>query len=255
MTEPTVCAIMLTADRPALARRAVECFRAQTYPAARLCVFMNGAELEFSLTDSTAQIGMIDARAFHGSSIGGLRNFVPASLTAAPNPPDIFIHWDSDDWSHSSRIAEQVAKLQSSRADVVGYNEMLFWRAGPRLTMRSGEWRWPGEAWLYSNANPSYCLGTSLCYWRKTWERKPFPATSFGEDLQFCMGLERAAVSSVNHPSVATGDVSPRMIARIHAGNTSTGYRREAMEAEARKKNPVWRRVPEWDEHCAAVMQ
>ncbi len=32
MNEPTVCAMMLTADRPELAKRAVECFRAQTYP-------------------------------------------------------------------------------------------------------------------------------------------------------------------------------------------------------------------------------
>lgn len=252
MTEPTVCAILLTADRPELARRAVECFRAQTYRNRFLLVWDSGIKAS-GIDAADDELWVRETHSPDGA-IGTLRNSAVHAAFSVSRPDDIVIHFDDDDWSHPSRIAEQVALLQSSGADVVGYNEMLFWRdpmtrytmiADTEATIHAG-----GEAWLYTNPNPSYCLGTSLCYWRKTWERKPFPATSFGEDLQFCTGLDRVGIGSVNHPHV-----SPRMIARIHAGNTSTGYRREAMEAEARKKNPVWRRVPAWDEHCRGVME
>ena len=45
---------------------------------------------------------------------------------------DILIHWDDDDYSHPNRIAEQVALLKSSGADVVGFSEMLSWRETPQ---------------------------------------------------------------------------------------------------------------------------
>src|SRR6266568_2655786 len=40
--DPTICAIMLTRDRPAMAARAVESFRRQTYERKRLLVVNSG---------------------------------------------------------------------------------------------------------------------------------------------------------------------------------------------------------------------
>ena len=162
------------------------------------------------------------------------------------------MHWDDDDYSHPNRIAEQVALMQSSGADCVGYREMLFWRETPQAIKD----QYAGEAWMYSNQKPGYALGTSLCYWRKTWERKPFAATSKGEDLQFITGLKCVGRSSIE--GCAPGSIAeaePRMIARIHGSNTSTAYDPRKMEAESRLANPLWRRVPEWDEHCRSVME
>jgi hypothetical protein len=251
-TEPTVCAVMLTADRPELAKRAVECFRRQTYSRARLCVLDTGRA--HALPESRdIKVGVFHSPDSRGKSISALRNLVAGGVSNRGShntkPPDIFAHWDDDDWSHPERIAEQVALLQSSGADCVGYNQMLFWRQPFGFRPLNDDD--PGEAWLYSNENPGYGLGTSLCYWRKTWERKPFPATNVGEDLQFTTGLKCAGVSSFVGGYHEPDDLTPpRMIARIHPGNTSTAYTPEKMRA-----NSEWKRVPEWDQWVRNVME
>jgi glycosyltransferase involved in cell wall biosynthesis len=238
-TNPSVVAILLTADRPEMTRRAVECFRAQTYENKRLIIIDTGQ----SRNDGHVYIGRAGQKDRErllwnpsaGETIGELRNM---AIRQSQRAVDICVHWDSDDWSHPNRIAEQVALLQSSGADVVGYREMLFWNDVSR------------ETWLYSNPDPRYCLGTSLCYWRKTWERKPFEATSQGEDARFCAGLN--CVGGLTFAGVyANGrcTLEPRMIARIHAGNTSTGYTPENM------RRAEWRRAPEWDAHCRRIME
>ena len=269
MAEPSICAVMLTKDRPELARRAVECFRRQTYPAKSMLVYETGFPTKL-------RPGVGGGNVFHWSggrpednkrTIGELRNVANGYSAKTPNFPasDILMHWDDDDWSHPNRIAEQVELLQSPGVDVVGYNEMLFSRRmvsrvmcdsfggeGPDGRIEVDRY----EAWLYSNPNPGYTLGTSLCYWRRTWERKPFPATNVGEDLQFCTGLKCFGVSSLsghhlsNSGFMATTGLDPRMIARIHAGNTSTAY-----EPAKMAKNSEWKRVPEWDAHCRSVME
>ena len=274
MSKPTVCAILLTADRPEFARRAVESFRRQTYPAKRLLVYDTGAEdVEMDWLgdeeDSRHQdIEVLESAGVdhHGErkTIGYLRN--RANAAAAERDASILIHFDDDDWSHPNRIAEQVALLQSSGADCVGYREMLFWagqraqieidpsRCGPDGAGVLGIVKSVGEAWLYSNRNPGYALGTSLCYWRKTWERKPFTATSRGEDLQFITGLKCVGVPSTFRwmgPSCSGHeDLQPRMIARIHPGNTSDAYKPEALARASE-----WRRVPEWDSDARKVME
>jgi len=225
MSDPTVVCVMLTADRPHLARRAVESFRSQTYPAKRLLILDSGKEMEPDLDNEDRSEFWVPAPT--GLTIGELRNKTAAFWTEYP----IYVHWDSDDWSHPNRIAEQVALLQSSGADCVGMNEVVFWKTNER------------EAWLYTNRNPGYCVGSSLMYWRKTWERKPFAATSQGEDLQFCTGLKCVGVSSL-----ASGE--SRLIARIHDGNTSTAYRPESM-----LRASEWRRLPELDEAARRKME
>ena len=241
---PTVCAIMLTADRPHLARRAVESFRSQTYPAKRLLVFDtgDGALHDLDIGDGDApewyaQRGKLDG----ARTIGELRNLA-AGFPMAVNA-DILIHWDDDDWSHPNRIAEQVTLLQSSGADCVGYNSMLFWRQDQNGMDALS------EAWMFRQPAPNYALGTSLCYWRKVWERNPFKATSRGEDLDFCRALKCVGVPA--NPSDFRPE--PRMIARIHGGNTMMGasYTPEKM----REAPDQWRRVPGWDAYAGSVME
>lgn len=261
--QPTVCCVMLTADRPELARRAVECFRAQTYPAKRLLILDSGTD-DFSESDDpegevfwTTTIATTETG--NRKTVGELRNEANAFWTEYP----ILIHWDDDDWSHPNRIAEQVALLQESGADCVGYREMLFWRSASltsdivdantgrliRSVALQAMSAAASEVWLYSNPDPRYCLGTSLCYWRAAWEKRPFPATSQGEDHHFTAGLkcvgQRSFVGGFHQP-----DAAPRMMARIHAGNTSNAYDPAKM-----RKQTEWRRVPEWDTYCRSVME
>ena len=46
----------------------------------------------------------------------------------------------------------------------------------------------------------------------------------------------------------------PRMIARIHGGNTSTAYDPALMRA-SEMQGSGWRRVPEWDSYCRGLME
>ena len=259
MTQPTVCAILLTADRPEMARRAVESFRSQTYPAKRLLILDSGVtQLGFDSV-STAHgefyVAGFYVRGERGPivpTIGELRNM--ANRLRHFDEPDIFVHFDDDDWSHPNRIAEQVALLQSSGADCVGFREMLFWRDSKNFGCQIAD---VGEAWLYSNPDPRYCLGTSLCYWRRTWERKPFEALptsapdSASEDARFITGLNCVGISGTAGEECA----QPRMVARIHAGNTSQAYDPRNMERSNRVRGGPWRRVPEWDSYCRSVME
>ena len=256
MTEPFVCAIMLTRDRPAMAARAVECFRRQTYERKFLFVLDTSISswspsARRALAQSPESEGQSWLPRLRGKSIGALRNVANA---AALEP--IVVHWDDDDWSHPNRIAEQVALLQSSGADAVGYREMLFWRQRVQY-YDGGGIVGPGQAWLFASQSPKpYALGTSLCYWRKTWEAKPFPeviqphdpSVNWGEDTAWCRGLKIA--NSADYGIIdSIGDVvmHPPMIASIHGGNTSPAY--------SKLDPPEWKRVPQWDDYCMEAMK
>jgi glycosyltransferase involved in cell wall biosynthesis len=257
--DPMVCGVMLTRDRPAMARRAVECFRAQTYQNKRLLI-LDSSKL-------TANIGSFDGMAhvwmpeMTKARIGAFRNAANQSALGWCDAM-IFAHFDDDDWSHPNRIAEQVALLQSSGKQCVGYRDMLFWNtdqscvqhARERCSECGEDTISQGEAWLYSNPNTNYALGTSLCYWRWAWEARPFEDRNEGEDKHFILGLDTVGVTSLPI-KLETGadlvmrgtDVVPRMIASIHAGNTSSAY--------GALNLPSWKRVPEWDAHCKGKMK
>jgi hypothetical protein len=204
---------MLVCGRPELTALAIKCYESQTYESKELISYENAGQ----------------------RTIGALRNAANALVTG-----DIVCHFDTDDFSHQNRIAEQVALLQSSGADVVGYNQMLFWRTN-------------GEAWLYSYSIPKPTLGTSLMYWRKTWEQRSFNpklpnnSESTGEDWDFIQGRKVAAVSALVSPC-GHNHGNPRMIARIHGAN-STKYNLDESRGD------TWKRVPEWDEIVREILK
>lgn len=286
--EPLVCAILLTRDRPEMAARAVRSFREQTYQNKRLYVYDTGkTPCTDALPDGYPDFNIVYHRGLPDEpvTIGMLRNRanwwgIRPSSTSEPDA-EIIIHFDDDDYSHPHRIAEQVAFLQSSGADVVGYDELLFWR-----NLASGGWSeqssggWSGEAWLYShNRVPNrHAPGTSFCYWRKTWERKQFNPQlprrgGTGEDyawlneggwcpeLATMSSIPQTEVRWTEHPDtcdcglcgpgqrrVVSGPWpgSPRLIASIHGGNT--------MPYGPEKYPDNWKRVPEWDAYCRERM-
>jgi len=127
--------------------------------------------------------------------------------------------------------------LQSRGADAVGYREMLFW-----------DTRGPGEAWLYSNRDPAYCICASLCYWRTAWERHPFVARMIGEAGNATESDPRSWLVELRTLGV-TSLAEPRMIATIHGHNTSDSYSPDRMRSRE------WRRVPEWDDYCSGILR
>lgn len=213
--------------------RAIRCFREQTYQAKRLLIYDNSSESDPDL-DYPRDIDV----AYHeraGRSIGLLRNGANGH-----SEEQIIVHWDSDDWSHPRRIEEQVALLQACGKQCVGYRDMLFW-------LSPG----PGQAWLYSNPDPRYCLGTSLCYWRSAWEERPFPDEpkrkgGSGEDVLWLREINSFGCGSFGPAMQRPPEIMPRMIASIHGHNTQ--------DYSITERSESWKRVPAWDEHCRRVM-
>lgn len=278
MTQPLVCAVMLTKDRPEMAKRAVESFRAQTYRNKSLIVWDTSLEMDPSKRLNIMELRPHCQHAFYGPqeySIGRLRNnaikygAVDVSCAVGEHKqligrPDIIVHWDDDDYSHPFRIEEQVNDLMSSGADAVGYSDLMFWRV-PRsfdtanthpkgcacghcdgketvvatITYHSGEaWQW------FARTSLTPPPGSSLMYKREAWERHNFKDTSQGEDWDFwkhCNGR--------SYPSMREGE--PRLIASIHGGNTSA-YN---LDAEIGKAGSNWKRLPEWDERLKEIMK
>ncbi len=248
MNQPTVCAICLVNGRSEMVERAVRSFRAQTYdPIKRLLVMFDTGEVPYQVTASDCENeAHLWGPQHRGLTIGALRNMANQCAAA-----DIIVHMDSDDWNHPRRIEEQVALLQASGKECVGYRDMLFWdthncKHGSDITCEEA------EAWLYSNNDLRYCLGTSFCYWRRVWEARPFPDEpkrkgGTGEDVQWLREVDSLGITSLEPHRLSEPD-EPRMIASIHESNTQD-Y--SLLLAES----PSWSRIPEWDAYCAEKMQ
>ena len=100
---------MVTADRPALVRRAIHCYLTQTYPEKELVVLDNGHEsIEDLLKDVPAtECVYKKVERTPDLILGDLRN------TALKMAQGEFIipQWDDDDWYHPDRIQVQVDTL------------------------------------------------------------------------------------------------------------------------------------------------
>ncbi len=194
MDEPLVCCICPTRDRPELFKQALACYHSQTYRNKQITVLDNTHEPKVA--------------------IGLLRN---RCIAGGGSKPQIIAHWDDDDWSCPTRIAEQVAFIQSSGASIVGYRDMPFYDVQTQRVT------------FYRQTNPHFALGTSLMYWRSVWEQHPFIEVIGDEDSKFQQAVGHAKVetqSSVQDewsgPAHAMKKLPfPRMVARIHPGNTS----------------------------------
>jgi len=181
---------MPTRGRPQFALRALECFLSQTWPNKELVILDDQDAPSFP--DGIVAPGIYYERLKRRYSIGAKRNMCCSRASG-----DILIHWDDDDECAPERMADQVARLQTSAIGFTGYHSMIF---------EDGQ----GRRWKYRN-HVHYALGTSFCYTREFWETHPFPDVNRSED--------NAIVNKISgFPSVDAGEM---IIARIHSGNTS----------------------------------
>jgi len=241
VSDPLVCAVCLTKDRPAMLQRAIWCFRSQTYDNKRLLIYDNGTRC----AESKAARDVVHIKIATGSyTIGMLRNAANGRAQKYFQSA-ILMHWDDDDWSAPTRMAEQVAALQSGEYDAMGYSDMLFWYEGwvfnDKKESHEAHER-GGQAWLYTapHQKEDTVLGTSLAYWRETWERKSFKDTSRGEDWHFYSGLRVKQLSGIIGP-----DGNPAMVASIHGGNECS---------VVIPGHEQWKRLPRWDERLREIM-
>jgi glycosyltransferase involved in cell wall biosynthesis len=98
---------MVTRDRVELARRAVSCFAAQTWPNLELVVVDDGmqdpAPMLEQFSAQGAAIRLVRPPADEGRTLGDLRNLAIRHATG-----DWCIQWDDDEWYHPTRVERQV---------------------------------------------------------------------------------------------------------------------------------------------------
>src|ERR1017187_3826240 len=234
LKQPTVTAICLTADRQAYTDRAVQCFLSQTYENSSLLIYDTGAKpYTLNRLDPFGRIILARPEILPvNATIGQLRNEAHALITDS----EVLIHFDSDDWSAPYRIQESVSLLVNSNADIVGYNELLFWESVK------------GEAWQYRHPDHKYPIGASLCYWRKYWAENPFKETSAGEDFHFVHCQRTSAMGSLqsfgDDPSRLDA-WRPMLVAEIHGGNACSRITPDNLE---------WKRQSGWDARLRTLM-
>lgn len=169
-----------------------------------------------------------------GMGYGSARNLINA-LAIRTHDPEFICHWDSDDWSAPTRLADQIKFLTSvHELDCTGFKDLIFWdERNPQAP----------EAWAYSHPDPRYCAGTSMMYYARCWKARPFDTLGYGEDLRWQKTLTRRAAPMM-------GPTGPLMIARIHEGNNGNA----AYNPETMADSMSWRKAPEWQEHCRIRM-
>ena len=249
---------MLVNGRPQMTARAVASFRAQTYENKRLVIWNTGAHGP-AVPDADIDLGaMIHEPCIIGAggeTIGKLRNEACA-YACNERPMDIFVTMDSDDWSGPRRIEEQVALLQASGKQCVGYREILFWDTRkPLMCQHAGivsQNECPycvsrDEAWFYRNPDPRWVCGASMCYWRSAWEACPFEDAPNEDQLWWLKNAEKCLGVS----AIVSHDDKPRMICGIHGSNTGAYDHAEMV----RGGGGVWSRASEYDGHCERVMK
>jgi glycosyltransferase involved in cell wall biosynthesis len=187
-----VSCVMPTFNRGKFIRAAVDCFLKQDYPEKELIILDDSTEPDTLELSSAWPVSHV----FVDRKTTGMKRNLCCELAKG----DIICHFDTDDWSAPDRISDQVNRLKQSGKPITGYSTMLFWDT---LT---------GQAKRYVAHSSGYVLGTSFCYLREFWKKRPFKDEQKSTDNGF---IDRRL------QQVAASQDSRFMVARIHANHTS----------------------------------
>lgn len=232
---PQIGCMLLADGRPEMVARAVECFKSQTYVNRNLLILDSSPEPLFSHFEAPL-VEVHHIRKPQGVGVGWLRNVAAQALRDMG--VDAIAHWDSDDWSHPSRLFDQACLLGDTDKLCVGYRDGLFWDTRPET----------GQAWIYINRDPRWMIGSSMCYQTAAWTACPFNTTERHEDECWVRVNSRICLG-VFMPEGVFRKALPRMVYQIHGENTSDGYKRHDMETCSE-----WLRAPDYDDYCRKVM-
>ena len=139
-SEPLVSCLCPTRGRVALLRRAVACFRAQTYPSRELVIVhpANDAETrEYLATLNDASIRAIAIPDSSGMPAGTVRN-----LAMDASRGEYFAVWDDDDWSAPTRLEEQMGALNGVGLHAILLSRVILYDGVSKSGFVSAERSW-----------------------------------------------------------------------------------------------------------------
>lgn len=213
-----ICLCLTMKGREKFLRRAIDCFRRQTYRNRELLIVSDGEAVSPSRDlpgikwtgddRPIASLGLNGRR----KNIGQKRNLGCESASGS----DIIATWDDDDYSAPDRIERQVQILNETGKPVTAADEMMFT---------------DGLEWWRFMYPEGFAAGTSLCFTRAWWKDHPFNEGEYGMIGEDCRFITEAHGAGQFFYTPGFDDL---MYATIHPGNTS-------------KKNtsePGWRHQP-----------
>lgn len=112
---PMISCVCVTRKKPALLKRAISCFTAQSYSPKELIIvyedddtdtifFINSLKLSLR-----SDVRLVGVNAIPKTSLGELRN-----LGIGASQGDYICQWDDDDWYHSNRLMDQYNALEAN---------------------------------------------------------------------------------------------------------------------------------------------
>lgn len=216
MTLPIITAVMPTmgyGPRVKMAKLAMKCFLAQTYPNRKLLILNHGVEP--ILDNAPCQPGMVQEVKIHRSnqmSLGEVRNL---AFTLAES--DYWITWDDDDWHHPTRMTAQfnTRKKAKKAASVLASYTTIDLATGRAFVRTSRGFRCGG------------CCGTIL--FKHTSRR--YPHLNRHEDAQFAESFAAGGQLAV------CADQPTLYLRTYHGGNSSP--RNHVLNISARQRRPL----------------
>ncbi len=120
---PLISCLMVTANRPHLARRAVHCLAEQTWPNIELVIVDDGDMSYEPILEpyrDRFQITYKRVEKQPETYLGALRN-----LTLEAASGDYCAQWDDDEWYHPERLEQQLTYLRENDLSAVTLREVL----------------------------------------------------------------------------------------------------------------------------------
>ncbi len=198
-TYPLISCICVTRDRPALLRRALDCFLAQTYPRRELVILF---EQDDAATRELLQrrprderIRLVCVERSPDKKLGHLRNHAIHQSSG-----DFVCQWDDDDWYHQDRLAHQYAALRDAGRQASILSRWMMFDATP------------GNPRAYISY-PRLWEGSVLCR-KELIQQRRYANVERGEDTPVVRALSEADALHV------IADAPHLYVYTVHGGNT-----------------------------------
>jgi glycosyltransferase involved in cell wall biosynthesis len=114
---PLISCICVSRKKPALLKRAITCFNAQSYPSKELIIVYEDDDpetesfIEYEQIAAQQNIGVEKVPAIPKISLGELRNIGIQKASG-----EFICQWDDDDWYHVDRLSSQYQLVKDARA-------------------------------------------------------------------------------------------------------------------------------------------
>lgn len=224
---PDVSIVTPTADRGPMLGLLLDCVRRQDHPNWEWLVLDDGSQ------PAEALAGLDDPRIRYEHRAGRLSLGEKRNLLVERSRGGIIVQFDDDDYYAPNYVSTMATMLQSGGVDILKLAAFFLYHASlgklGYWDQRVGDghhfvWGTRTVDCAVYKASPDdrrnlMGFGFSYVFRRALWERTPFPATSFGEDL----GFIEAALAAGGRCALLDDHIG-LCVHLLHGGNSSRCY-------------------------------